>query len=170
MKFCLEIYPPLFYESEKSLNKTLHFGVKQNALLILFNNTFPTSLFACDWKPNWSYRQTIRRLSFLVKSEICSWEHIPTEHSSINESTHSRVLMNLWPQQETTGMRGTQSTTHALSIWECKATDDLRLYEMEIHLISTVFLPHWPSDIGEQDWDPKYLYFFSFLLRKTQEL
>lgn len=127
---------------------------------------FPTSLFACDWKPKWSYRCTTGICSFLVKSESCSQEHILPEHSRSNERVHSHALVKLWlhSQQETTGTCGTQSIARALSIWECKATDELRLYEMETYFISTVFLLYWPSDT-EQDWEFEYLYSFSSLLK-----
>lgn len=76
-----------------------------------------------------------------MKSEIFSQEHTLPEHSSSNECMHSSMSMNLWlhSRQEMTRMRGTQSTAHVLSIRESKATDELRLYEVEIHFTPLYF-------------------------------
>lgn len=122
----------------------------------------------CLWsKTRWSYRWTLG--SSWMHPEIF-WECILPEHSSSNECNHSIMTMNLWlpSRQNTTKTRGTQSTGCALSVAESKATDELRLCEVELRWVSSAFLIYRRLDRGEQDWDYGHLY--SFLAETNREI
>lgn len=116
------------------------------------------SLFCLWLKTRWSYRWTLG--SFWMHSEIFEGCILP-EHGSNNECNHSIVTMNLWlpSRQDMTKTCAIQSTGCALSVAESKATDELRLYEVELHWISSALLIYWPLD-REQDWDYEHSYSF----------